>query len=100
MDAAAAGRLDGFGAALDVLGGGPGQAADGRLGDDLGDTAHGLEVAVGGDREAGLDDVDPHLLEDPGQLQLLVERHGGAGRLLAVAHGGVEDDDAILGVGD
>ncbi len=46
VDAAAAGRLDGFGAALDVLLGGPGQAADGRLGDDLGDAAHRLEVAV------------------------------------------------------
>ena len=31
-----------------------------------------------------------------GDLQLLVERHRGAGRLLAVAQRGVEDQDAVL----
>ena len=57
---------------------------------------HRLEVALGGDREAGLDDVDAHLVEERGDLQLLLERHGGAGRLLAVAERGVEDQDAVL----
>ncbi len=60
----------------------------------LGDLAHGLEIAVRGDREAGLDDVDAHLLEQERDLDLLVEIHRGAGRLLAVAQGGVENDDA------
>ena len=64
---------------------------------DLGDLRDGLEVAVGGDRKARLDDVDAHLVEELGDLDLLVERHRGAGRLLAVAQGGVEDDDAFLG---
>ncbi len=58
--------------------------------------AHRLEVAVRGDREARLDDVDAHLVEERGDLQLLLERHGGAGRLLAVAKRGVEDQDAVL----
>ena len=31
--------------------------------------------------------------------ELLFQGHGGAGRLLAVAQGGVEDQDAVLGVG-
>src|SRR5690606_3885312 len=86
---------DRLGAALDVAWRGAGQPADDALGDDLGDLADRLEVAVRGDREAGLDDIDPHLLEDLGQLQLLVQRHRRARRLLAVTHGGVEYDDAV-----
>jgi len=100
VDPAALGGPDGLGAALDVGDAGPGQAADRALGDDLGNPVHGFEVAVGGDGEARLDHVDPHVLEDLGQLQLLVQGHGGAGRLLAVAHGGVKDDDPVLGVTD
>ncbi len=64
---------------------GAGEAADDGALDDLGDLGDGLEVAVGGDREAGLDDVDAHLVEELGDLDLLVERHRRAGRLLAVA---------------
>src|SRR5215471_798037 len=96
VDAPAPGGLDRFGAALDVGDAGAREAADGALGDDLGDLAHRLEVAVGGDREASLDHVDAHFLEDLGEFELLVERHRSAGRLLAVAHGGVEDNDAVL----
>ncbi len=55
----------------------------------------GLEIAVRGDREAGLDDVDAHRVEKLGDLELLLERHGGAWALLAVAQGGVEDQDAV-----
>jgi hypothetical protein len=32
-----------------------------------------------------------------GDLQLFLERHGGAGRLLAVAQGRVEDQDSVVG---
>ena len=64
----------------------------------LGDLGDGVEVALGGDREAGLDDVDAHGVEEVGDLQLLLEGHGGAGALLAVAQRGVEDEDAV-GVG-
>ena len=52
-------------------------------------------LAIG---KAGLDDVDAQLVQQVGDLELLLEGHGGAGRLLAVAQGGVENDDAI-GVG-
>ena len=54
---------------------------------------------IGGDREAGLDDVDAHRVEQLGDRQLLVEGHGGAGTLLAVAQGGVEDHDPVAGGG-
>ena len=54
-----------------------------------------LEVALGGDREAGLDHVDAHGLEHLGDPELLGDGHRAARRLLAVAQGGVEDDDAL-----
>ena len=52
-----------------------------------------LEVARRGDREAGLDHVDAQVDQRVGDLQLLVQVHAGAGRLLAVAERGVEDCD-------
>ena len=64
----------------------------------LGNGAHRLEVAVRGDGEARLDDVDAHGVEAVGDLELLLERHGRAGALLAVAQRGVEDPHPI-GVG-
>ena len=90
------GRLDGLGAAVDVLGAGAREAADHGILRALGDLVHGGEVAFRGDREAGLDDVDAHVVEELGDLELLLVRHGRAGALLAVAQGGVEDDDAVL----
>ena len=83
-------------AAVDVLLAGAREPADDGVLGALGDLVHGREVAVRGDREAGLDDVDAHGVEHLGDLELLLVRHGGAGRLLAVAQGGVEDDDAVL----
>src|SRR5262249_14269824 len=44
----------------------------------------------------GLDDVDAHLVEELGNLKLLLMGHGGARALLAVAQGGIEDEDAVL----
>ena len=61
--------------------------------DRAGDLAHRLEIARRGDREAGLDHVDAQIHERLGDLQLLVEIHAAAGRLLAVAQRGVENDD-------
>ena len=57
---------------------------------------HGGEVAFRGDREAGLDDVDAHVVEQLGDLELLFVGHGRARALLAVAQRRVEDDDAVL----
>ena len=71
-----------------------GEAADRAL-DDLGDFRDGLEVAVGGGREAGLDHVDAHLVQEL-RDSIFSSTSWGAGRLLAVAHGGVEDQYAIL----
>ena len=71
------------------------QPGDGRVLHALGDRGHGLEVALGGDRKSRLDDVDAHPVEAVGDLELLLEGHGRAGALLAVAQRRVEDDDAV-----
>ena len=89
-------RLDRLGAAVDVLEAGARQAADHGVLGALGDLVDGGEVAFRGDREAGLDDVDAHRVEQLGDLELLLVRHGRAGALLAVAQRRVEDDDAVL----
>ena len=44
-------------------------------------------------------DIDTHVVEEFRNLQLFLEGHGGAGALLAVAQGRVEDYDAVIGSG-
>ena len=84
--------------AIDVELAGTRQPAHHRALEALGDLGDGVEIALGGDREAGLDDVHAHGVEEVGDLLLLLEGHGGAGALLAVAQRGVEDED-LVGVG-
>ena len=96
MDAAALGEFHRFRAAVDVLRMRARQAGDHGVLGAPGDLADRLEIAFGGDREAGLDDVDAHIVEHFGDLELFLEGHGGAGALLAVAQGGVEYNDAVL----
>ncbi len=99
VDARAGGGLERGGGGLDVVGDGARQAADDGGVAHLGaDALHALEVAGARDREAGLDDVDAQAHELAGDLELLLGVHGGARRLLAVAQGGVEDEDAVGGV--
>ena len=59
----------------------------------LGDPPDRLEVAGRGGREAGLDHVDLEPRELARDLELLGGGQAGAGRLLAVAQGRVEDPD-------
>ena len=59
-----------------------------------GDLVDALEIALARDGQL-VDDVDAHLVEQLGDFELLLEGHGGAGALLAVAEGGV-DDDAVF----
>ena len=96
MDAPPFRRLDGFGGAFDIHGAGAGEAADNRSLDHLGDLVDRLEIALGGDRETGFDDIDAHRFEQLGNTQLLIQVHGRAGRLLAVAQRGVEDGNTRL----
>ena len=56
----------------------------------------GLEIAIGGDWKPGLDDIDTHFIERLGHLELFFQRHGRAGRLLAITQSGVENEDAFF----
>ena len=61
----------------------------------FGDGIDGVEVALRGDREASFDDVDAHRGKLVRHPQLLVVVHRAAGGLLAVAQGGVKEDDLV-----
>ena len=80
---------------VDIAVGGARQTADHAALDQLGDLVDGVEIAVRRDRETGLDHVDAHGLQDLGDAELFVDGHRAARGLLAVAQGGVEDDDPL-----
>ena len=70
------------------------RAGDDRPPDFRSDAADRGEVAIGGDREPGLDDVDAEPVELPRQPQLFARGHAEAGRLFAVTERGVEDTNS------
>ena len=98
MDAGAGGGFDTAGGGFDVFALAAGERGDDggvrRRTDLAGDEADGFGVALGGDGEACLQDIDTEGGDLVGQAQLLAAMHGASGRLLAVAEGGVEEVDA------
>ncbi len=98
VDAGAGGGLDGARGGLDVLALGAGEGGDDGAAcrpDFAGDVADGFGVALGGDGEAGLQDVDAESGDLVGHAQLFGAVHDASGGLLAVAQGGVEEEDAV-----
>jgi hypothetical protein len=95
MDPPALGVLHRVAGAVDVSVDGARQARNGGVLHAASDGGDGLEIAVRGNGEPRLDDVDAHAVEALGDLELLLESHGRAGALLAVAQRGVENDDAV-----
>ena len=91
-----AGRRDRLAGRLDVPRHAAGEAGDGRPRDLPGDGVDGGEVALADHREAALDDVHLQPGQLPGDLELLAQRHRGAGALLAVAEGRVKNDDPVF----
>jgi hypothetical protein len=93
------GGLDRRGRTVDVTAGAPCERRDHRRtaagADVLGDRLDGLVVALRGDREAGLDDVDVQPGQLVGDLELLLDTQRDAGRLLTIAQGRVEDLDGV-----
>ena len=79
MDARGFGVTHGFPAAVDILEVGAGEAADGGGFRAFGDLAHRVEITLGGDGKARLDDVDAHFIEQTRDFQLFGMGHGGAG---------------------
>ena len=88
-------RLDRLPAAIDVARTGARQPADrGSVGAAISSAQWRAPLAkspVRSRREAGLDDIDPQARQLPRDVELLVERHRAAGRLLAIAQRRVED---------
>ncbi len=95
VDARATRLAQGLGAAVDVFFRGAREAGDGAVFHAPRDLKDAFEIARAGDRKARLDDVDAQRVEQIGDLQFFLQRHGGAGRLLAVAQRGVENNDAV-----
>jgi len=95
MDAALVCVFYGFATSVDIGMNGAGEACNDRVLRPLCNFTDGFEIAIGGDRKSGFDDVHAHVVEDLGDLQLFLQCHGGTGRLLAVAQGGVKDADMV-----
>jgi hypothetical protein len=96
VDARRGGVFHRLPAAINVFVIGAGQTADRRVFRAFGNLGHGGEIALGRNRETGLDHIDAHFVQEAGDLQLFVMGHGGAGGLFPVAQGGVKNDDARL----
>ncbi len=95
VDAGALGKLQGAGGHFNVFSLSSSQRRDARLPHGLGDGGDGREVALGGHGEAGLDDVHAQVFKGMGHGELLLRGHRAAGRLLAVAEGGVKESYVI-----
>ncbi len=95
MDARAPRLAQGFRAAINVLLRRACKSRDRTVFYASRDFAHTLEIARTGDRKARFDDVDAQGVEQIGDLQFLLESHGGAWRLLAVAQCCIENNDAF-----
>ena len=100
MDAAALGGFQRLGGAQHVHLAGAGQAGDHRgvvaLADAFRDGLDAFEIADGGDGEARFKYVHAQFGQGLRHADLLGQVHREARRLLAVAQGGVEDDDAAV----
>ena len=94
MDARALGALQRLSGHLDVLIHGARQAADGAsVTGNLSDLVNGFEVAGARNGKTSLDDVDVHAHKLTRDDELFLGVHACAGRLLAIAQGGIEDCD-------
>ena len=72
------GGADGGPGLVDVFLVGPGQAGDFRQGQFLGHGRDGFQVAFGGRRESGFDDVNAKFFQPGGDPQLFIDVHAGA----------------------
>src|SRR5262252_5464374 len=81
---------------LDVSRAGASQPRDDRSANHGCDGLDRFEVAVGGDGEPGLNNVDAKAIELMGKAKLLGNVHAATGTLLTVAEGRIEDSDRRL----
>ena len=87
---------NGFARLADIVFNGTRQRADGGVSDDFGNRVHRFEIARAGGGKARFNHVHAHFFQLAGNTDFLFFSHGCAGRLFAVAHSGVEYDDAVV----
>jgi hypothetical protein len=93
-------RLDGFPTAIDIAKCRPRQTTNDWTAYGLGNGLDGFEVALAGDRESGLDDIDTETSELFSNLNLLALIERDSRRLFAVPKGRVENNDPVVVCGD
>ena len=104
MDARTVGVFERARAGFDVAGVAAGEGGERRAAHFAHDRGAGGQFAFGTGGKSGFDDVRAQFGERMGEAQLLGGGHAAAGRLLAVAQGGVEDRDtrgrfaAVVGI--
>ena len=95
MNTGVAGAFEGFSGARNIAVIGARQRANSGIPDRIGDRLHGLEIAVGACRKSGLDHVHFQTFELACNAQFFIFRHGRAGRLFAIAQGGIKNDQFV-----
>ena len=95
MDAGMAGVFDGFPAAVNIRLHAAAEAGHLDVARLPGDLAHGIKVSLAGGGEAGLHDIHAQDFELMGETEFFLLVHGCAGRLFAVAQGGIKEIDAV-----
>jgi hypothetical protein len=95
VDAGAVRALERLGGARDVAVVGARQRAHGGVFDGVGDCLHTIKISVGAGGKTGFDHIDFQALKLARYAQLLVFGHGCARRLLAIAQGGVKNDELV-----
>ena len=86
---------NGFACLTHIVFNGTRQRADCGFGDDFGNRIDRFEIARAGGGKTRLNHIHAHFLQLAGNADFLLFGHGCTGRLLAVAHGGVENNYAV-----
>ena len=95
VDAAPIGPLERLGCAGNITVIGARERADGGVFDGVGNHLHGFKIAVGAGGKTGLNHIHLEALQLAGNAQFFVFGHGSTGRLLAIAQGGIKNDQLI-----
>jgi hypothetical protein len=91
-----AGGFDCFTGRINVFRHATGESGDDGTFDFFGDCLNRCEIAITDHRETGLDHIHLQACQLARHFELLTQIHGSSGALLAVAQGGVKDEDAII----
>jgi hypothetical protein len=87
--------LQGFGSAGDIAVVSSSERTDGGIFDNFGDSLYAFKIAVAGSCKTSFNHIDLEALELTSNTELFVTRHGRARALLAIAQGGVKNDELI-----